>query len=157
MKKEKTCCFTGHRKIPLEEYQKIEINLKILLTKLINNGIIYFCTGGALGFDTLVAKIILLLKKDYPQIKLTLILPCIDQTKNWKTKDIQIYKYIKEHCDDVIYTSKEYSNGCMFKRNRRFVDNSSICICYLTKQKGGTYYTVNYAKSKGLKVINIGE
>ena len=45
----------------------------------------------------------------------------------------------------------------MHKRNRHLVDNSSICVCYLTENKGGTFYTVEYAKSKNLKVINIAD
>ena len=59
--------------------------------------------------------------------------------------------------DEVIYTSEEYGYGCMHKRNRRLVDDSSVCICYLTQMNGGTYYTVNYAKASGLKIINLGE
>lgn len=49
------------------------------------------------------------------------------------------------------------TRGCMHKRNRHLVDNSSACISYLTENKGGTFYTVNYAKSKGVEVINIAE
>lgn len=59
--------------------------------------------------------------------------------------------------DKVVYTSQEYTRGCMHKRNRHLVDNSSACISYLTENKGGTFYTVNYAKSKGVEVINIAE
>ena len=51
----------------------------------------------------------------------------------------------------------KYTRGCMHKRNRHLVDNSSACISYLTENKGGTFYTVNYAKSKGVEVINIAE
>ena len=43
----------------------------------------------------------------------------------------------------------------MFKRNRHLVDNSSVCIYYLTKEDGGTAYTVNCARQKGLKVVNV--
>lgn len=57
----------------------------------------------------------------------------------------------------VVYTSEEYTRGCMFKRNRHLVDNSSICIAYLTESKGGTAYTVNYAKQKKIQVINLAE
>ena len=46
---------------------------------------------------------------------------------------------------------------CLKKRNRHLVDNSSVCICYLTENKGGTFYTVNYANSKQLKIVNIAE
>ena len=57
--------------------------------------------------------------------------------------------------DKVVWTSEEYIRDCMFKRNRHLVDNSSLCICYLTKNTGGTAYTVRYAKSKGKTVIYV--
>ena len=43
----------------------------------------------------------------------------------------------------------------MFKRNRHLIDNSSLCICYLTKNSGGTAFTVNYALKKGLIITNV--
>ena len=129
--------------------------LELKIIELIENGIIYFRCGGALGFDTLVAKLIINLKIKYPYIKLVLILPCIEQTKWWKEEDKEIYKYIIDNSDEVLYTSKNYFRGCVFKRNRMLVDESRFCICYLTKNNGGTFYTVNYAKEKGLIVYNV--
>ena len=151
----KSCCFTGHRKIDSDEYTMIVEKLELKIIELIENGIIYFRCGGALGFDTLVAKLIIDLKIKYPYIKLVLILPCIEQTKWWKEEDKEIYKYIIDNSDEVLYTSKNYFRGCMFKRNRMLVDESRFCICYLTKNNGGTFYTVNYAKEKGLIVYNV--
>lgn len=43
----------------------------------------------------------------------------------------------------------------MAKRNRHLVDNSSVCVAYLTQSGGGTAYTVEYANKHGLKIINI--
>ena len=60
-----------------------------------------------------------------------------------------------EAADKVIYTSQDYYNGFMHKRNRHLVDNSSLCICYLTEQTGGTTYTINYARDKGRMIVNI--
>lgn len=57
--------------------------------------------------------------------------------------------------DQVIYTSEEYTRGCMHKRNRYLVDHSSICICYLTEDHGGTAYTVKYADKRHLQIINL--
>ena len=93
----------------------------------------------------------------YPDIRLILVLPCFSQTRGWSQEDIEIYDDIKQKADKVVYTSQEYTRGCMHKRNRHLVDNSSACISYLTENKGGTFYTVNYAKSKGVEVINIAE
>lgn len=153
MRKE-TCCFTGHRKLEHNETY-VKSVLKSTLTELINRGYCYFGTGCALGFDTIAALAVLELKKDFPHIKLILVLPCKNQTQLWKKKDIEIYNYIKSKCDKYVYTSEEYTKDCMCKRNRHLVDNSSCCVCYINRYAGGTAYTVSYARQKGLEIINI--
>ena len=155
--KEKTVCFTGHRTIPMLKKWKIEKKLKETLEALIDNGYCYFGAGGALGFDTIAAQTVLELKKKHPEIKLILVLPCKNQTRGWEEKDVTVYESIIEQADKVVYTQEHYDRGCMFKRNRHLVDNSSVCVAYLTEEKGGTAYTVNYANQKGVKVINIAE
>lgn len=155
--KEKTCCFTGHREIPSQQYQKIFDKTKQAVEAHIKNGYLCFSTGGALGFDTIAAIIILSLKEKYPQIRINLVLPCISQANSWSDEDRKIYDNIKQKADNVVYTSLEYSRGCMHKRNRCLVDNSSACICYLTANKGGTFYTVEYAKKHGLTIMNIAD
>ena len=151
----KTACFTGHRKIPPEKKSEISRRLKTTLIRLIEEGYVCFGAGGALGFDTLAAQCVLSLKNQHPHIKLILVLPCITQTKGWSENDIAIYEEIKSQADKVVYTSREYSRGCMFKSNRHLVDCSSVCVAYLTQEKGGTAYTVNYAKEHGLTFYNI--
>ena len=153
--KEHTACFTGHRKIPPEQLDIIAQRLKNAIIELIKSGYIRFCTGGALGFDTLAANTVLSLKEDYPEINLVLVLPCLSQSDKWNFADKETYELIKERAAEVIYTSRERIRGCMHIRNRYLVDNSSTCICYLTENSGGTVYTVNYAKKNNLPVINI--
>lgn len=151
-----TCCFTGHRKIPPDQYDAICGRLRLEIVKLIEQGYCYFGAGGALGFDTMAAQAVLELKNVYPQIKLILVLPCKTQTRGWDETDVEIYEGIKAQSDKVVYTSEEYTRTCMFKRNRHLIDNSSACICYLTEAHGGTAYTVNYAQKAGhVRVINI--
>ena len=83
------------------------------------------------------------------------MLPCRSQTRGWRQSDIEEYNHILEQADKVVYTSEDYFNGCMQKRNRHLVDGSSLCIAYLTKGTGGSAYTVKYAENNGLTVINI--
>lgn len=154
---DKTAFFTGHRKIPLEKSEIISRRLRAAVIELIESGYLYFGAGGALGFDTLAALTILDLKRRYPQIKLILVLPCLSQADSWNEKDKQIYMYIKSRADKVVYTSQIYTSGCMHKRNRHLADNSSVCICYLAKETGGTAYTVKYAEEKGVIIRNIAE
>lgn len=151
----RTCCFTGHREVPFSDFQNIRSKTRDCVIALINEGYQFFGTGGALGFDTLAAQVVLELKATYPLIKLILVLPCRTQTRGWSLEDIAVYERIKQQADKVVYTSDEYARGCMHKRNRHLVDNSSTCVCYLTRNSGGTFYTVNYARAQGLRVIPI--
>ena len=155
--KNQTVCFTGHRKIPPEQAGALSRQLKSTLIQLINDGYLYFGAGGALGYDTLAAETVLELKTQYPDVKLILVLPCLSQTRGWSARDIEVYEDIKKKADKVVYTSQEYTKGCMHKRNRHLVDNSSVCVCYLTESTGGTAYTVDYARRNNLTVINLGE
>jgi uncharacterized phage-like protein YoqJ len=157
MMREKTCCFTGHRNISAEEYDKISTITEKIVESFIKEGYRYFGAGGALGFDTISALTVLKLKKYYPDIRLILVLPCLNQTQGWSKDNIELYEKIFKKADKVVYTSQNYTSDCMHKRNRHLVDNSSLCICYLTENKGGTYYTVKYAQEKGLAIVNIGK
>ena len=147
--KSRTACFTGHRELPTDDLPEISKRVEDTLATLIEQGYRYFGAGGALGFDTLAAQVVLRLRERYPQIRLILVLPCLNQTRGWPQADIDTYEEIKRCADKVTYTSEHYFRGCMQKRNRHLVDNSSVCICYLTKPTGGTAYTVNYASEHG--------
>lgn len=148
-----TVCFTGHRYIPQDRYDALKVQLTDLLENLIRQGYCYFGCGGALGFDTLAALTVLSLQEKYPEIKLILVLPCYDQCKGWLEKDVKVFNDILERANKVVYVEKNYTPECMFKRNRHLVDNSSLCISYLTKNTGGTAYTVKYAKENGVKIL----
>lgn len=157
IQREQTCCFTGHRDIPVEQRPSVTQRLKETIIALAKRGVIYYGAGGALGFDTLAAQAALDLKADIPQLRLILVLPCLSQTRGWPEADRQVYESIKAQADKVRYVSERYTPDCMFKRNRHLVDYSGVCVCYMTKARGGTAYTVDYAKRHGLEIINLAE
>lgn len=153
--KEKTCCFTGHREIEPAKYIYIRNRLVYLVEQAIENGVTDFCAGGAIGFDTLAARVVLEQRAKNPDIKLHLVLPCKGQADNWSYINKENYKEILAAADTVTYVSEHYSKYCMQLRNRELVDRSSLCICYLELDKGGTKNTVKYAERQGVKVINV--
>lgn len=148
-----TCCFTGHRDIPPQKRKAVAAALEKVVEGLIAAGYRQFATGGALGFDTMAALCVLGMKKRYPGIRLLLVLPCLDQSLRWPAADVRMYEQIKALADRVEYVDREYTPGCMLKRNRRLVDMSQVCIAYLKKATGGTAYTVDYARKRGVRVI----
>ena len=52
-----TCCFTGHRNIPQGEIPILEEKLETLIRALVEEKIVYYGAGGALGFDTVSSKV----------------------------------------------------------------------------------------------------
>ena len=151
-----SCCFSGHRKIPKGQEDALRVRLLSVIYELCSSQkYTTFYTGGALGWDTLAARAVIEVRKELPDVRLILVLPCKDQAKRWKAADREVYDSLKASADEVACLAEHYYRGCMFLRNRYLVDHSSVCVCYQTKDSGGTAYTVKYARKKGLKVINL--
>lgn len=149
-----TCCFTGHREI----FSGDEIILEKWLEKTISwlylyNGVRYFGSGGAIGFDIFAAEVVLRLMRKHPDIKLVLVLPCPLHDKFWNEEWKQRFARIAEQASKIVYTSDRYHDCCMHIRNRHLINHSEWCIAYCRKYYGGTAYTVSYAKEKQRKII----
>jgi len=152
-----SCCFTGHREINPEDVPFVAEKLSEEILKCIENGIRRFYAGGAIGFDTLAARCVLALKEEYPDTELHIIMPCENQTRGWSEENKAAHSDILSKADEIKCLSDNYYTGCMQARNRYMVENSSVCISYLTKTAGGSAYTVNYARKSGLEIINIAD
>ena len=153
--KERTCCFTGHRIISDQKSEQIKMQVYKTVEMLIDKGYERFLCGGAIGFDMLAAIAVLALRQKYSHIKLCLCLPCRGQEERWNRIQKLYYKYLIEHADEAEYLNDTYVTGCMQQRNKKMVDESSVCIAYLTKTFGGTKSTVDYAIDTGVDVIYI--
>ncbi len=151
-----TCCFTGHRIVPLKQKADILNKTEEICENLIKRGYKTFIAGGALGFDTICALCVLRLRDKYRDIKLVIAAPCKNQDKGWRETDSEIYREILGKADEVKFVSEEYSIGCMQKRNRFMVDCSSVCVAYLKKNSGGTAYTVRYAADCDKEIVFVG-
>ncbi len=153
--RETACCFSGHRSLTAAEMERASAEISALLPRLTDAGITRFYAGGALGFDLAASVTILNSRRLYPALRLTLALPCREHNKKWRPFDTALFERVAEMADEVVYVSEEYARGCMQRRNRYMVDRSSLCLCWMTERRGGTFYTVSYAQRQGLRVINL--
>ncbi len=152
----KICCFTGSRDINYSESIPLSKKLDSVLVDLIENqGYTDFRAGGARGFDMIAALAVLKMKSRYPHIKLHLFIPCKNQDKFFSRREREYYSLVLRHADSHVLIQEHYSSGVMQKRNRAMVDGSDICVAFLKKLGGGTYYTVKYAKKQNIEVINL--
>ena len=156
MEPNKTCCFTGHRLIPADDLPLVAAALRREILRLCREeGIVTFLSGGALGFDTLAAETVLDVAREVPGISLVIVRPCADQAHGWSARDTARYESVLARASEVVTLAPAYRPGCMQARNRYLVDHSSVVLCYLTERSGGTAYTVRYARSRGVPVLNL--
>lgn len=155
-RKQKTCCFTGHRSIRAERLPILMQKTEQIVRELIANGVIFFCVGGAVGYDTEVAKLLFRLQEsEFPQIKVILIYPFDGFTDSWTPMQQEAYWLLYPKYFKVICVAQKAGRAMYLKRDRQLVDCSAFCICYCTRKTGGTAYTVRYAMQKGLRVFHI--
>lgn len=151
----RSCCFTGHRNLSGQECAFVRDRLVDVVGSLVAKGITEFYCGGALGFDTLAAEVVLEQKKIHPSVHLHMVLPCPDQDKNWSADDRLRFREILERADSCEIVSDRYTSNCMMKRNRRMVDLALYCVDCQRRDHGGTAYTVEYARKKGRQLIHV--
>ena len=148
-------CFTGHRHISPEALPALTRALDEALQALYLEGFRIFLCGGALGFDLLCAERTLRLRALHPDAALWMVLPCADQSLRWNEKEKARYADLTGQADRATVLAPYYYTGCMHVRNRFMVDRASVCLCYLTGEKGGTMSTVAYALRSDLRVWNL--
>ena len=152
----KICCFTGSRELGETNRRELSDKLEKLLIELIEKeGYTDFRAGGARGFDTLAALVVLKLRDKYTNIKLHLFLPCKNQEKLFSKKEQEFYRLILQRADTGFFVRENYSKSAMFERNRALVNGAELCIALPLSANGGTQYTVGYARKQGVPVINL--
>lgn len=159
-----SCFFTGHRILPSNASSAILSEIKRCVSYLYSLGVRSFHAGGALGFDTLAATAIIDMRRYHSGMTLELDLPYRNQDEYWKADDQKLYRFILESADYVTYafdgdsSDKKTSSKYLLMRNRKMADSSAYCIAYYSGTKrGGTSYTVSYAKNEGCEIFNVAD
>lgn len=151
----KGCSFTGHRTIPDGHRKSLSALLARAIEYAYNLGCREFFAGGAIGFDTLAAREVIRFRISHPDVKLILLLPCINQSELWSGADTDAYEYTLSEADEVRYISEEYTKSCMQKRNRALAEACDIMIAYVGRSRSGASQTVRMAEERGKKVYNL--
>lgn len=150
------CCFTGHRP---DKMTQTEEEIRILLEKAIDDaikdGYITFITGMAMGVDVWAAEIVLDRMNRNSDIHLICALPHPNFEKRRTEYEIKRFNSIINSASLEKVINDHYFRGCYQVRNEWMVDHSSRVIAVFNGEKGGTLNTINYAKRKNVKIINV--
>ena len=144
-----SCALTGHRELP-REFDKNALYDRLEL--LIEGGCETFFCGMAEGFDLAAMSCLAALKKKR-KLFVEACIPFTGFENRFTARDRRVYDELITWCDRTTVIFPEYRAGCFLARNRYMVDCADVLLAYCTKERGGTAYTVNYARRKEVPVL----
>lgn len=152
-----TICGPRPHKLPLSlKLDKLLAALEDEIRRAYAYGYRVFLSGSAMGVDIWAGEIIYRLKEDLPFIQCHIYMPYEGQANHWNDEWRKRYFNLHEVSDEVYCLQFDYTSDCMHKRNRVMVDKSSRVIAvHDGTQKGGTAYTIGYAKEKGIEIVTL--
>lgn len=149
--------FSGHResKLPknLQVRKQLDEQLEHSIITAVETGYHIFYTGLCNGFDLIAAEKVL--KIPDQSIKLIGVVPHEEQEAEWPDDEKIQYRNIRDSCHEIVVLNETKVRGCYYQRNRYMVDRSALLLCYCSSLRGGTAYTLEYARKKGLLINNI--
>ena len=158
-----SCCFTGHRpeKLPWR-YREADLRCLSLKRRIADaaeaayqEGYRHFLCGMALGCDLYFCEAVLALRERLPGVTVEAAIPCPFQDAGWPPDQRARYRRLIGACDFETLVSAAYTSSCMQRRDRYMVDHASLLIAAFDGTPGGTRYTVAYAMSRGVPVVDL--
>ncbi|MGX8692343.1 MAG: SLOG family protein [Clostridia bacterium] len=158
-----SCCFSGHRpaKLPWGSDESdprcfdLKQELAARLQGIYEAGYRHFICGMAAGCDLYFAEAVLELRSRHPEVTLEAAIPCTGQSDNWPMALRERREALVADCDEVTLLQRNYSPGCMQRRNRYMVERSSLLLAVYDGQPGGTMNTILLARRSGCRVLTI--
>ena len=136
------CTFFGHR----ECFGLDGRVLQQVIENLISKGVDTFYVGNQGQFDSAVYGCLKQLEKEYPHIRVCVVLAYLPIEKN---------EY--DDMTDTMYPEIEgHPKFAIERRNHWMIDHSDFLLCYINHTWGGAYKFTRLAKQRGKTVINIG-
>ena len=146
--------FAGH------SFVSSKNKVKEMVKEQIRNNIIdvEFVTcylGGHGEFDEICARACRELKKEYANIEIVYVASYISLSEQSKIKEMQRFGL----CDMSIYPPIENAppRFAISKRNEWMMTNSDLIIAYVNRSYGGAYKSLQVAKRRKKRIINICE
>ena len=146
-----TVAFTGHRSYSRRNDSIIEREVKTLY----DIGARRFRVGMAEGFDLAAACVVLMHKREHPDIVLEIFIPWHEFATTFSTTNRHLYNLIVAQASEIHYISEEYHLGVYQERNEAMVDGSDLVVAWWNHKPSGTANTIRYARKVGCPVKNI--
>ena len=146
--------FIGHSSL----YDDMNLSEKIKYVILANTNtqekLLFYC-GGYGDFDNICVKVCRFLRDEKVNCEVIYITPYITEAQQKKLKFLIEEKLY----DSTIYPPLENvpPRFAISKRNEWMIDMADLVIAYVKFSSGGAYKSLEYAKKKQKRIINLAE
>lgn len=144
------CALTGHRELPPDFDKNALFDRLESLIKEEGCGV--FLCGMAQGFDLEALDCLVQIKRERPCF-VEACIPYDGFERQFAPHYRRMFEELLPWCDRETVLFPAYRDGCFLYRDRYMVERADVVLAYCTKQTGGAYYTVNYAKRQGIPVL----
>ena len=169
VKQVKTIYVTGYRAHELgifnDKHPGIAVIKKALydqLYQLCDAGLEWVVISGQLGVESWAAETVLELKKEFPNVKYSVITPFLEQEKNWNEQKQTQYIQIINNADFVTsVTKRPYEAPWQFIEKDKFIINNTdgILLVYDEDNEGSPKYILKlvekYMEQNDYELIRI--
>lgn len=148
-----TVSFFGHREI--ENYPEVENRLERIISNIImQKEYVEFLIGRDGEFDLLAASVIRRAIASYGcgNTSFILVLPYMKAEYRDNMQSYLAYYDEVEICSES--EAVHYKSAIQI-RNKSMVDRSALVVCYIQRELGGAYKTIQYAKKQHCSIVNI--
>jgi uncharacterized phage-like protein YoqJ len=132
---------------PSVAFIKLAIRKKII--EMIEDGLKWVLISGQLGVELWAAEVIFELQLLYPDVKLAVITPFLDQEKGWNEKNQEWYETILAGADYIDSVSKRgYEKPWQLRlKNQFFIEKSDgLLLLYDQEKEGSPKYLYEMSK-----------
>ncbi|WP_210367800.1 DUF1273 domain-containing protein [Bacillus sp. REN3] len=123
---------------PAAEYIKTAIRKSLLA--LLDEGLEWVMISGQLGVELWAGEVVMELREEYPDLKLSVFTPFLNQEETWNDTNKEWYGSIlatADHVDSI--TRKRYENPWQFRlKNQFFVEKSDVLLLLYDPEKEGS-------------------
>jgi len=162
----KVLTISGYKPFELGIFKKdhpsvlfIKAAIKKSLLPMIEDGLEWVLISGQLGVELWAAEVIFELQKEFPDLKLAVITPFLDQEASWNETNREWYESVLAGADYIdSVTKKGYEKPWQFRlKNQFFIEKSNgLLLLYDHEKEGSPKYlyelAVQYQKKRGFSI-----
>ncbi len=154
----KILSITGYKAFELGIFQQehkgityIKKAIKKRLVPMIEDGLEWIIISGQLGTELWAAEVIFELQVQFPELRLAVLTPHLDQESKWNDTNKEQYERILSQADYVdSITKRPYENPGQLKVKNHYIVKKSdaLLVFYDDEKKGSPYFMVQEAQKK---------